>query len=684
MAVGEDLPSVWVRPVNPEEYPGFAERKVKPVTRGDLGHRYHTVSLRWFSFDRPPSDSPQGFRVSDIASTLDLWTRDYEFGSVIWPMWPFLFAENWRELIDEIARRGLYLFDVWNYCPSGPFDRYGTSEYRVPDEVHRYMLEKLGPLLLGYDNGEQDGRYIGLYAGTVCPAPITRRQGYEAFAQYFRQLGNDLQNYLIALNSLTFPHYFAHMGNHRLLGTESAQALPSVPMWYAFVRGAGKQYGVLWYGNASVFNRWGWKSLAHPDAEDALEGGYWTGPTVGASMSLLRRFWYILTMYGSTIMGYDMGLLGTRQEERVVHGVEKSLPVLTDLGREHLEGAKWAADHADRGELHTPVALLWDFYTGWAPPRHLYTGDTFLVWGNMPYEKGDHQIDLVFRELYPDYPDAGFCHSERGFLTTTPCGDSFDVLLSDASAEVIDRYGCVVLLGETRLEGDLLDKLRAYVARGGRLVASAAQLGPGAETLFGVRVGAPDEAYHAMVPGQHWPINEMRFHLRHLQCEPGCELLAHTRQGAPLAVRQGHGRGETLLFAADWFLTDQTLGLEKIRNDVDQPLLSPYALLEHVRAILLPYLRSYSLVTVEGPPVQYLVNVTSRTDRLVVTLCNNSPSPWEGVVRPKHGRVKSAVNWMTDRQVRGGRSVRVQVPPLDVVVVELLLDSPAFTAKGAQ
>jgi len=683
MSSEDKLPRVWVRPVHPEESPGFAERAVKPVTRADLDHQVQTTALRGFGADRSPDQPPHQYRVVNIKETLDLYTKDYDFGRVIWPFWTFLFAENWRDAIDEMAARKLYLFDIWGYCPSGPENRFGWSEYQIPDDKHRYILEKMGPLFLGYDNGEQDGRYIGGYAKLVCPAPATRRQGYEAFRLYFEHLGDDLQNYLTSLNSLTFPHYFAQMGNHRLLGAETAQALPSVPMWYAFIRGAGKQYGVLWFGNASVWNRWGAKSLADIHAEDTSAPGFLSGPTAGTSMSLLRRLWYVLVMYGSVIMGFEAGHLGSATEERKVGGVTKSVPVLTDIGREHLAGAKWCADHPDRGEQHTPVALLWDFHAGWAPPRHLYTSDAYLVWGNMPYEKGDHQIDLLLRELYPSYEDAGFYHSEQGFLTATPCGDSFDVVLSDVAEAVLNRYECVVVLGETRLEGELLAKLKQYVERSGHVVACANQLGPGAEGLFHVAVGAVEEAYHAIVEGHPWPINESRFRTHHLTPRQPEEVLARTRQGAPLAVRSRHpGGGSTLLFASEFFLTNALLAPDKIHNDVDQPLPSPYAMLEHVKAILLPYLRSFNLVAVEGPAIQFFVNVTSRADHLVVTLCNNSPQPWEGAIRPRRGRIVKATNWMTNRTLPGGESIRLEVPPLDVVVIEMALDGPAFEVRG--
>jgi hypothetical protein len=665
----DKLSRVWVEPVRPEQYPGFAGRKIKPTTREDLDNEFHTVAMRGFAYDKSPSEPPHKFRVIDFQQALDSYTIDRDFGRVIWPMWPFLFAENWREVIDELAKRKLYLFDIWAYCPSGPFERFEWSEYQVPDDVHKYILDKLGPRFLGYDNGEQDGRYIGGYAPLVCPAPATRRQGWEAFCQYFRQLGNDLQNYLVSLNSLTFPHYFAQMGNHRMLGAETAQGLPSVPMWYAFIRGAGKQYGLLWFGNASIWNRWGVKSLADPDAMDTNAPGYWVGPTSGTSLNLLKRLWYVLTMYGSVMMGYESGHFGK----------DNSLTAIGDL---HFEAAGWCRDHPDRGELHTPVALLADFYTGWTPPRHLYTGDTYLAWGNMPYEKGDHQIDLLFRELYPGYEDASFYHSERGFLTPTPCGDSFDVILSDVPDEVLRRYECVVVSGETRIEDGLLEKLKGFVAQGGSVVACANQLGRDAGVLFGVELGDAEEAYHAIIPGHDWPINESTFRMRRLKCGTGTEVLAHTRQGAALVVRKRHaGGGETLLFSADSMLTNELVGRDKIRSDIDHPLLSPYAMLEHVKAVLLPYLREFGLIEVDGPPVQYLVNVTDRTDRLVVTLCNNSPEPWAGSVRPRTGRIKRAVNWMTGKPIRGGESVRVEVPPLDVVVIEMLAGGPLFEVK---
>jgi hypothetical protein len=137
-----------------------------------------------------------------------------------------------------------------------------------------------------------------------------------------------------------------------------------------------------------------------------------------------------------------------------------------------------------------------------------------------------------------------------------------------------------------------------------------------------------------------------------------------------------------MLFAAEFMLSNPLVSLEHIPNETDQPVSSPYALLEHVKAVLLPYLRGFNLVDVEGPPVQFMVNLTERTDRLVVTLCNNSAQTWTGTVRPNGRQVRHAVDWMSGKRLAGRDGVRLSVQPLDVLVIEMLLDGPAFEVKS--
>ncbi|MCX6925730.1 MAG: hypothetical protein NT154_21345, partial [Verrucomicrobia bacterium] len=83
--------------------------------------------------------------------------------------------------------------------------------------------------------------------------------------------------------------------------------------------------------------------------------------------------------------------------------------------------------------------LVWDYYTGWLPPR-TGSGSPYMVWGKTEYAKGDHQIDMLFRSLFPHYEDCAYFLDERGFLTVTPYGDIFDSLLSNVPRYVLNQY----------------------------------------------------------------------------------------------------------------------------------------------------------------------------------------------------------------------------------------------------
>ncbi len=146
--------AVWNRRVDPASHPRFAELKVKPVTWEDLENQFHSAALRSFEMERigplPYKESPVKYRVVRFKEALDLYTKVYDFGRWIWPMWPFIVAENFRDVVDEIASRKLYVFDIWGYVPTGIPEALFWSEYQPPPEVHEYFLEKLGPRFLGW------------------------------------------------------------------------------------------------------------------------------------------------------------------------------------------------------------------------------------------------------------------------------------------------------------------------------------------------------------------------------------------------------------------------------------------------------------------------------------------------------------------------------------------------------
>ncbi len=107
-----------------------------------------------------------------------------------------------------------------------------------------------------------------------------------------------------ALVSLSFGHYYLKEGLYKLIGAETAQGLPNGQLFYVFIRGAGKQYGVPWFGNASVFNRWGYKTYG---SENSTGPGYHHGPTFGTSLSLMKRLMYSQILYNSMLVSFESG-----------------------------------------------------------------------------------------------------------------------------------------------------------------------------------------------------------------------------------------------------------------------------------------------------------------------------------------------------------------------------------------
>jgi hypothetical protein len=439
-------PRVYSHLLNPREHPEDMRRHVQPPDWSAFANRTQFATLRGF-------EVVDG-RIVKYAEELEKYTRTHELGDVIWPSYPIIFASNLGDLADEIKRRNLFLFDIWGYVPgSGPGGYW--QQFQPPAGVFPMLESKLGHRWLGMDVGEQDGRYVGGYSKLLWPPEAPRFEQYLNFQRFFERMTNELGSRMSALVSLNFGHYFLKEGLYTMLGAETAQALPNSQVYYAFIRGACKQYGVPWFGNASVWNRWGFKSYGPPGK---VEGSA-HGPTKGTSLNLLKRLLYSHILYNSMIVGFESGWIEKDQ--------------LTPIGRMQKSANRWVKENGQPGVMQTPIAVMVDFYSGWSFPRHLYTRDVYRVWGNLPYQRGDYLTHSVLEMLYPGYQDASYFHDETGFLAATPYGDSADALLSDAPGWLLDRYPLLVIAGDVRIDEELRDKLRAYVAHGGRLVISA-------------------------------------------------------------------------------------------------------------------------------------------------------------------------------------------------------------------
>ncbi len=477
-------------------------------------------------------------------------------------------------------------------------------------------------------------------------------------------------------------HYAAEHGT-RMLGVETVEKLPSDTVLWCFCRGASKQYDRLTSVSISsaVSRPWGAKGY-YPDGRKVVHLGgrepTISGAGYGFSEGLSKREWYVAYMYGCSLVffqgGYFFSSISDREGPPLAAPYEAPLKafreaerpnwallegVLTPLGKLHAEAQEVAYDHPVRGVPYMPVALMLDYDHGWNQPRHLYRKDEDHVWGNIPYSRLDYQIDNFFRWVYPGYEVCSFHRDERGYLTNTPFGDLYEVILSNASPKCLEKYRAVVLLGDLNVadrEG-LADRLIAFVESGGVVVTGTDPWPTLSTRLSGVDLGEGRMRHEGeVVCADGKRFREAAFEHRQARAA-GVEVLLQTSQGDPLVVRQAVGSGRL------YTVTVSGWGKAERRHDF----------LRGVRHALGGLLGELNLVEVEGRDIYYLVNVTDRDDELIVTLCNNSPdAQWEGRVRIKGEEIDDFEAWLghSEACVRDG-ALLCAVPANDVRIFRL-------------
>lgn len=625
---------IYAEAVKPEKYPLYKQRNAKAVTRRQLGDKIRFMALRWF-------DTDDNGNLLNFTAAFDRYTREFDLGDVMWPMYPTLFAGNFREFAEEAARRGMYMMDFGAYVPgSNPEQGSIWGEVQFPPELLNSLYEIMGDHFLGFANGEQDGRYIGGYAGMMCPAEADRKALYDNFCAHFEKFDGHMENNVLILASLTFLHYFAKQGNAVILGAETAQALPCANVWYSFIRGAGKQYGLLWFGNASIWNRWGWKDYDKEDAGpeyDEEVGGNLTsndlehGPTCGTSLSLLKRLLYTEYMYNSDLLGFEASWF-LEGENRLIddkYVVRGSDAILSPIGIIQQGMKKFVDKYKSPGVMYAPVGIFIEFFSGFVPPRHLYTKEIYKVWGNNPYGTGDHQLHVLFGMLYPDYEDAGFFRDERSFLTSTPYGDIADVILSDASDRILDMYELVLAFGEGALSFEAYDKLMAFVKNGGHVVMCCDKLmGSGLEKYnadylneLGIENIGGKMSFEGNVFYDGKPYFEKQFELYNVELRENAEVTASTEDGKPVIFRTKCGKGFVSIICADFGIRLAD-GEVSSANRENRKIAQPYEFLASVEKYLGDLFDALNFIKLNNPSLQYSVNVVAENE-FNLLVCNN-------------------------------------------------------------
>jgi hypothetical protein len=552
VASGGNTIRIYSYPMDPREHPDDKRRIVKPPDASMFGNKVQFMALR----------SLEG----DYRSLIDKYTVKFGLGNIIWPSYPVIFRSDLSEVVQEIKQRNLYLFDIWGYVPgSGPGGYW--QQFKVPRNALRLFEKELGDHWLGMDNGEQDGRYVGGFASQMTPGSACREDQYLNFQNHFQGLSDKLGNRLATLVSLNFGHYFLKEGVYTIIGAETAQGLPNTQIYYSFIRGAGKQYGVPWFGNASVWNRWGWKN--YEGVSD-----YNGGNREGTSLSLLKRLIYNHIMYNCSAVGFESSFLNAKGE-------------LSPIGRIQQSAVQWVRKNGNPGTLYTPVAIMTDFFAGWTFPRHLYTENIYRVWGNLPYDEGDYLTDGALNILYPGYQNASYFHDETGFITPTPYGDAADCILSDCPLWLLQQYPVVVIAGKLNSDHEIKYKLEKYVQSGGHLIITSGNLENIPDGLLEVKTMPPATQVNenALVEYQNTRIKESSaFQITGLSYPDRAKTIAFYGQ-KPIAIECSFGKGKLTVFAAVFGIPSKPVTTIPIKSEIDKELETPYPLLNHVKAI---------------------------------------------------------------------------------------------------
>lgn len=574
-------------PMNPRQHPDDARRFVKPPDAGTFENQIQFIALR----------SLEG----DYKESLDNYTIKYGLGNIIWPSYPLIYQNNLPEIVQELKKRDLYLFDLWGYVPgSGPGGYW--QQFVVPQSALNLFETELGSRWLGMDNGEQDGRYVGGFAGQMTPVGGSREQQYLNFQNHFQGLTDRLGNKMATLVSLNFGHYFLKEGVYTMIGAETAQGLPNAQVYYSFIRGAGKQYGVPWFGNASVWNRWGWKNYSE-------NTGYNGGDTEGTSLSLLKRLIYSHIMYNCVAVGFESSFLDKNEE-------------LSPVGKIQQSAARWVKQYGSPGNLYTPVAVMVDFFSGWSFPRHLYTSNIYRVWGNLPYEEGDYLTDGILNMFYPGYQDASYFHDETGFIAPTPYGDVVDCILSDCPLWLLQQYPVLVIGDKLRSGHEIKDKLEKYVESGGHLIITAGSLENMPGGLSGINTGQGDISFEidASISYNNTELKEATaFTIKKIISAEESKTIA-TCQQKPLVIEHTAGLGKITVFASPFGLGSNSRDLPE--SKIDSALLTPFPLLNHCKLILGDIFSKNEIFNT-GEELS-LITCHKSKGEFTVAVCNNS------------------------------------------------------------
>jgi autotransporter-associated beta strand protein len=468
----------------------------------------------------------------------------------------------------------------------------------------------MGNRFTGGDIGEQDARFANIFETCYDRFSQTDRfQNFKVASRFQGQVADDLGNISSLLTNLWLWHYPVKDGNVMISGvqTQPKHGIANSQVQYSFLRGAGKQYGVPWWGNVSIFSTdWfnnGVNYKSYPYA-----------PNTGNSISLMRRLLFSHYLYGCRILSFE-------GEQRAWNGDNS----VTPIGKIQEAMVQTINQYGKAGVMHTPVALLQDFWSGWMPAQH--NRGNYYTWNAMDYDQGDFFTHDVYSLLYPKYEENGFFQNESGGMCDTPFGDMADTLLTDVSSPILKRYGLVIATSHMRsADTELRDKVTSFISNGGNFVVTAEnarrlwpEFGIG-ETQIDLSPGgtvnwADSSTTTEGHAGVLYSINTGAL--------PSGHTVLATYAGNPAVIDVPIGSGKLTLLMSPLGVNKYPLTSLHPGTGYNTTLPKPYVMMNHVQKLVSDRLSAQRLFSVGNPNLGY-ITCRKGPGEYLVGILNNS------------------------------------------------------------
>lgn len=330
-------------------------------------------------------------------------------------------------------------------------------------------------------DGQTDGAGRRIQAGYPTP-PASRAECLPVIEAFLKRQYLAGRNHPWSSMNGHFPwhHYAAEFGFDQI-GSEIGENINNYQWHIALTRGAARQFTRPWFMDFSAWHG--------PSITDYSAGRIWgehSGPDHGHSMSLFER---------ALFMSY---LAGAGQITAEAGGAIAFLPTLDEQGRYQLSPygrvcerlRKFSLAYPEVGIPLTPFAVVLDYHHGAYPGF----GERRAFW-KFDYNAGDTMTWELVNLIWPGGWEV-MGKNETGTMVNGPYGDTFDVLLQNASPKVLNSYPCLILSGDLHLSVAEVARYASYVARGGTLILNSAHL-PSFPQFKRMRAGAiQHEARH--------------------------------------------------------------------------------------------------------------------------------------------------------------------------------------------